>query len=200
MMLLHLALVMAFRARSGSVDDSGVRSTTAGHRASSTAGRNAVSPRNRFAGVPPRGPPSAVRAPEPSPTRPALGAPAAAGGALAALVPPSPPPAAPSAFTSPGRTAAVATSHGSAAFVPGAEILRSPARVAAPPLLTRRSPAPVAAAALIREQLAETERQVARLDGDVSHVRRGVPQADSVDVQDATVLGHLIRSQNPKNQ
>jgi hypothetical protein len=36
MMLLHLALVMAFRARSGSVDDdAGVRSTTAGHRASS---------------------------------------------------------------------------------------------------------------------------------------------------------------------
>jgi hypothetical protein len=39
MMLLHLALVMAFRARSGSVDDAGVRSTAAGHRASSTAGR-----------------------------------------------------------------------------------------------------------------------------------------------------------------
>jgi hypothetical protein len=171
--------VMAVRARSGSVDDSGVRSTTAGHRASSTAGRNVVpariSPRNRFAGVPPRGPPSAVRAPEPSPTRPALGAPAAAGGALAALAPPSSPPAAPSAFTSPGRTAAVATSHGSAAFVPGAEILRSPARVAAPPLLTR-SPAPVAAAALIREQLAETERQVARLDGDVLLARRRVEE------------------------
>jgi hypothetical protein len=32
-MLLHLALVMALRARSGSVDDSGVRSTAAGHRA-----------------------------------------------------------------------------------------------------------------------------------------------------------------------
>jgi hypothetical protein len=45
---LHLALVMAVRARSGSVDDSGVRSTTAGHRASSTAGRNARRPTHPF--------------------------------------------------------------------------------------------------------------------------------------------------------
>ncbi len=36
MMLLHFALVMTFRARSGSVDDAGVRSTAAGHRARST--------------------------------------------------------------------------------------------------------------------------------------------------------------------
>jgi hypothetical protein len=38
------ALAFGTRDGSGSVDDSGVRSTAAGHRASSTAGRNAVVP------------------------------------------------------------------------------------------------------------------------------------------------------------
>ncbi len=48
MMLLHLALVMSLCARSASIDDAGVRSTAPGHRASSTAGRNARRPTHPF--------------------------------------------------------------------------------------------------------------------------------------------------------